>query len=157
MRSLVLTLLVAVLTGLGAPAAAVDREVPYWASIRAKTMNARVGPAKTYKIAWLYQRQQLPLKVIRVKEGWRMIEDQDGARGWVLQQFLSPDRSAVVIGPGPTEMRAESGGAGRVQWQVEPGVVGKLGDCGNGWCRLDTGAGHVGYLPQARLWGAGKP
>jgi SH3-like domain-containing protein len=145
------------IAGLGAPVAAADRAVPYWAAIRAKTMNARVGPARDYKIVWRYQRQQLPLKVIRVKEGWRMIQDQDGATGWVLQQFLTPERSAVVTGAGLSEMRAEAGGQGRVLWQVEPGVVGKLGDCAAGWCRLDTGAGHAGYLPQARLWGAGVP
>jgi SH3-like domain-containing protein len=145
------------LCGLSVPAGAVDRAVPYWASMRTTAMNARKGPAKEYPIAWLYRRQQLPLKVIRVKESWRMIQDQDGETGWVLAQFLSPDRTAVVTGKGLAEMRSAAGGEGSVLWQVEPGVVGKLGDCAGGWCRLDTGAGHVGYLDVNRLWGAAAP
>jgi SH3-like domain-containing protein len=145
------------LSSLWGPARAVDRAVPYWASMRTTAMNARKGPAKEYPIAWLYQRQQLPLKVIRVKESWRMIQDQDGDTGWVLAQFLSPDRTAVVTGKGLAEMRSAAGAEGGVLWQVEPGVVGKLGECAGGWCRLDTGAGHIGYLDQNRLWGVGAP
>jgi SH3-like domain-containing protein len=157
MRRPLLALLLVALAAAAAPAAAADREVPYWASIRAKVMNARKGPAHAYPIAWVYERQQLPLKVVRVKEGWRLVQDQDGDTGWVLAQFLSPDRTAVVTGKGLAEMHAGAGGDGRMLWQVEPGVVGKLGDCAGGWCRLDAGAGHVGYLPQERLWGAGAP
>lgn len=152
MRRILLGLLFAALAGTALPARAAVREVPYWASIRAKVMNARRGPAHGYPIAWVYRRQQLPLKVIRLKEGWRLVQDQDGDTGWVLAQFLSPDRTAVVTGKGLTQMRAEATPEARLLWQVEPGVVGKLGDCEGGWCRLDTGAGHVGYLPQDRLW-----
>jgi len=138
-------------------ASAAPRQVPYWASIRAKIVNMRKGPAPAYPIAWVYKRQQLPLKVLRLKEGWRLVQDQDGEQGWILAQFLSPDRSAVVTGQGMTEMHAEAGGAGKMLWQVEPGVVGKLGPCGAGWCRFDVGAGHVGFVAQSRLWGAGEP
>jgi len=44
----------------------------------------RVGPGEDYRINWVYHRAHLPVKVLRVMEGWRLIEDPDGARGWVL-------------------------------------------------------------------------
>ena len=49
-----------------APAAAQDREVPYWASLRVDEVNMRVGPSAEYKIAWVYRRQGLPVRVVRI-------------------------------------------------------------------------------------------
>lgn len=151
-----LTSLALPFASIATPAAAQDREVPYWASIRVEEVNMRVGPGGTYRIAWVYHRKQLPLRVLRLKEGWRLVEDPDGAQGWVLGQFLSLDRTAIVTGQGPAEMRAKGSAGGKLMWRIEPGVVGKLGDCEAGWCRFAVGA-HVGFVEQARLWGAGTP
>lgn len=139
------------------PAHAEDRAVPYWAALRARQVNMRVGPSESYRISWVYRRQQLPIKVLRLKEGWRLVEDPDGARGWMLAQFLSPDRTALVVGEGLAEMRGGEGGSGALLWHMQPGVVGRLGACAAGWCRFDVGGGHVGYAPSARLWGSGAP
>jgi SH3-like domain-containing protein len=144
------------LLALSTPLAAAERAVPYWASIRSKEVNMRVGPAHDYRISWVYRRPQLPMKVVRLKEGWRLVEDPAGERGWMLAQFLSPEHSALVTGTGPAEMRAEGRAGAKLLWRIEPGVVGKLGNCDAGWCRLDA-AGHVGFVPQDRLWGAGEP
>src|ERR1043166_849615 len=122
-----------VLGALAAPAAAQNREVPYWASLTADKVNLRVGPARDYKISWLYVRKGLPVKVVRLHEGWRLVEDPEGTQGWVLSRFLSRKRGALVKG-GIAEMRERAGGGGRLLWRLEPGVVGKLGDCAGGWC-----------------------
>jgi SH3-like domain-containing protein len=139
-----------------APVAAQDRQVPYWASLRADQVNMRVGPGEDYRISWLYRRKQLPLKVLRLKEGWRLVEDPDGARGWMLARFLTRERGAIVKGTGLAEMRDKSDPAGRLLWRLQPGVSGALGRCENGWCRLDVG-GRMGWVRQQRLWGAGEP
>ena len=55
------------------PAAAQDEDVPYWASIRADEVNMRVGPAESYGIAWVYRRPELPVRVVRRSEGWRLV------------------------------------------------------------------------------------
>src|SRR5687768_9019158 len=106
-----------------APATAQDREVPYWASLRPEKVNMRVGPGEEYPIEWVYKRRGLPLKVVRLKEGWRLVEDPDGARGWMLSRFLTLDRGAYVRGKEPAEVR-ESPGGGRLLWLAEPGVSG---------------------------------
>lgn len=147
-----------VLLAASAPAlAADDEEVPYWASLRADEVNLRVGPAETYRIAWVYRRAGLPMKVLRRMEGWRLVEDPEGARGWMLARFLKRDRGAIVKGQGLAEMRDKGDGGARLLWRLEPGVTGHLGDCDEGWCRLDLGGGRMGYVRQDRLWGAGAP
>lgn len=131
-------------------------ETPYWASIRAAEVNMRAGPGEDYRINWVYRRPDLPLKVIRIKEGWRLVQDPDGAQGWVLARFLTRQRTAYVQGKGAAEMRESGNGSAKLLWKVAPGVVGLLGDCADGWCALSIGP-RKGYVQQARLWGAGEP
>jgi SH3-like domain-containing protein len=141
---------------IAAPASAQDRETPYWASLRASEVNMRVGPSEEYAIDWVYHRAHLPVKVVRIKEGWRLVRDPDGAEGWIVARLLSPDRSVLVIGQGLAPMRDVPSQEGQVLWQLEPGVVGILEDCESAWCQLDVD-GHKGWVSQMRLWGAGDP
>ncbi|HUQ13612.1 MAG TPA: SH3 domain-containing protein [Novosphingobium sp.] len=137
-----------------APSArAQDREVPYWATLTADKVNMRVGPARDYGVAWVYRRDGLPLKVVRLHEGWRLVQDPDGARGWILSRFLSRARGAIVQRQ-VAEIRDKP--AGRVLWRAAPGVVGRLGDCERKWCRFDTD-GHKGWIAADTIWGEGEP
>lgn len=145
--------LAAAFLALPATAQAKD-ELPYWATLTADKVHMRVGPARDYAIRWVYRRDGLPLKVVRLHEGWRLVEDPDGARGWILARFLSRARGAVVTGDGG-EIREKPGG-GKLMWRVEPGVVGQLGDCRDGWCKLNV-TGHKGWISGKAIWGDGKP
>lgn len=149
-------LIIALLFVAAFPAQAQDREVPYWASLRVDEVNMRVGPSESYPVEWVYRRAMLPVKVVRLYQGWRRVRDQDGAEGWIVARLLSPDRSAVVIGKGLAAMRVEGSEGAALRWNLEPGVVGKLGDCDSGWCEFGVGA-HKGWVEQKRLWGAGDP
>lgn len=140
------------------PALAQDREVPYWATIRgsASELNMRVGPSADYPISWVYKRPGLPVKVLRVHESWRLVQDPSGAKGWVASRLLSPDRGAIVTGGRPTAMRAGPSAESALRWFIEGGVVGGLGDCTLGWCEF-TVEKRSGWVEQRRLWGAGNP
>ena len=138
------------------PLAAEKGAVRYWASLRVGEANMRAGPSEDYRISWVYRRLDLPLKVVRLKEGWRLVEDPDGARGWMLAQFLKRERGAIVVGNGLAEMREAGNPDARLLWGLEPGVVGTLGECAGSWCAL-TVAGRTGFVPRDRLWGAGEP
>ncbi|WP_395395057.1 SH3 domain-containing protein [Novosphingobium sp. BL-8A] len=141
---------------LSAPAmAADDGKVPYWASIDADIANLRVGPGESYKIDWVYRRPHLPVKVIRREGPWRLVEDPDGTQGWMRDLLLSRTRSAMVRAKDVIEMHAEPKSSAAMLWRVEPGVVGLLGECKDGWCSFDV-AGHKGFVEQEQLWGAGS-
>ncbi|WEK46917.1 MAG: SH3 domain-containing protein [Candidatus Andeanibacterium colombiense] len=116
----------------------------------------RVGPSEDYQVSWVYRREGLPVKVVRLREGWRLVRDPDGAQGWILARLLNPARTGLVIGKGPTAIRAGASEAAKLLWNVEPGAIGKLGDCDEGWCELNV-RGHKGWVRQSRLWGAGEP
>ncbi|MBX7526904.1 SH3 domain-containing protein [Qipengyuania vesicularis] len=140
------------LAALSIPAKAQDRETPYWASLRANEINMRVGPSADYKIDWVYRRKGLPVKVVRVMEGWRLVQDPDGTQGWIAARLLSPERSAIVAGEGLAAMYEDADQSSTLKWRLEPGVVGSLGDCSRGWCELTIG-NRAGWVRQERLWG----
>jgi SH3-like domain-containing protein len=152
MRLAVLVLALA----LGAPLASQERAVPYWASIKAAKLNMRAGPGRDFPIRWVYKRPGLPLKVVRVHQGWRLVRDPAGDEGWVTANLLSKERGAIVIGKGLAAMREKPSDGARLRWNAAPGVVGMIDDCDAGWCEFDV-AGRAGYVRADRLWGAGKP
>lgn len=133
-----------------------QRETPYWATIDTSKLNMRVGPSTEYRIQWVFKRDGLPVKVLRLKDGWRYIEDPAGDQGWVAARMLSAQRGALVTGEGHAPMRTAPADNSSLKWNLEPGVVATLGDCEAGWCMVTIG-GREGYVPASRLWGAGAP
>ena len=139
------------------PALAQDAaKTPYWATVRSEEVNMRVGPGEDYRIIWVYKRPLLPLKVLRMKEGWRYVEDPGGAKGWVLGSLLARKRGGYIQGTEPAEIREGAGGGSKLLWRLAPGVIGELGDCAKGWCGFAVGP-RKGYVAQDRIWGAGEP
>ncbi|WP_126174941.1 SH3 domain-containing protein [Tsuneonella rigui] len=151
MRRIVLAALVLV----AAPLAAQEREVPYWASIKAEVLNLRAGPGRDYPVRWVYHRAGLPLKVVRVHEGWRLVRDPAGDEGWVTANLLSKERGGIVIGQGLAAIREKPSDNSKLRWNAEPGVVGRIDDCEAGWCDFDVG-GRRGYMRAERLWGSAE-
>lgn len=139
------------------PCAAESGDAPYWVSLRASPSNMRVGPGRDYRINWIYQRAGLPLKVLREMHEWVLVEDPDGARGWMLTQFVSRKAHTAMVRGAVVEIRENRDGSGRVLWRAEPGVIARVnGDCTGGWCRIDID-GRQGFVPATALWGGEKP
>lgn len=126
--------------------------LPYYASISAAKARMRTGPARTYPANWLYQRVGLPVKVVAVFKEWRKVEDPDGTQGWMQANLLSPTRTAIVHGARPVAMFEQPREGTRVMWRAAPGVVGRIGHCGGGWCRIDV-RGQIGFVETNGLWG----
>ncbi|WP_310468825.1 SH3 domain-containing protein, partial [Sphingomonas sp.] len=144
----------AVLTLLAAPAAAQDKTPPYWASIASGEAMMRTGPGKNYPGVWLYKRRDLPIRVVKTYPNWRLIEDPDGTKGWMLVTLLSDRRTAIVKPGQPRAIHAEPADTSRVRYRAEPGVVGRIEKCANGWCRI-TIAHREGHIRIADIWGVG--
>lgn len=141
------------IVGFLAPLKAQDRVLPYWASLRYEKVNMRAGPSAEYPVAWVYLRKGLPVKVVRVREGWRLVEDHDGEQGWIAASQLDPARGGMVIGTGNTEVHAEPSPASAIKWRAAPGVVARIKACTNNWCEVDI-EGRKGWMSAERLWGA---
>ena len=129
-----------------------QRQPPYWASISAGRAMMRTGPSQTYPATWLYVRPDLPIRVIGVMGDWRRVQDPDGTIGWMLVRLLSDQRSGIVRGQSPQPMYEAANQASAIRYRAEPGVVGRVSNCGDGWCLFDV-AGKRGYIRVDTLWG----
>ncbi|WP_411269188.1 SH3 domain-containing protein [Sphingobium sp. SCG-1] len=137
----------------GTPASAQSRKpLPYWASISEPEARMRVGPNLDYPSNWVYRRRDLPVKVVQVLGNWRKIEDSSGTRGWMHVRLLS-DAATAIVKDGVTEMRDRPSDDAKLIYRVQAGVVGRVADCGSGWCAFDV-AGKKGYVRASSLWGA---
>jgi SH3-like domain-containing protein len=138
-----------------APAAAQERQPPYWASIASGEAMMRTGPARNYPGTWLYKRRDLPIRVLKTYPNWRLIEDPDGTKGWMLVTLLSDRRTAIVKRGDPRPIRAEPNESAKVRYLAEQGVVGRIDRCKGGWCRITIGK-KLGYIHTSDLWGVSE-
>jgi len=137
---------------LSVPAAAQDKQPPYWASIASGEAMMRTGPGRNYPGIWLYKRRDLPVRVLKLYPNWRLIEDPDGARGWMLVTLLSDRRTAMVKKGEPRTIHSEPSEGASVRYRAEPGVVGRIDKCRSGWCRIEVGKKR-GFIRTGDIWG----
>jgi SH3-like domain-containing protein len=145
----------AVILALAVPAAAQDRQPPYWASIASGEAMMRTGPGRNYPGTWLYKRRDLPVRVVKTYPNWRMIEDPDGTRGWMLVRLLSDQRTAIVNPGEPKAIHVEPNERSRIRYRAEHGVVGRISSCRDGWCRIAIGK-RQGHIRIGDIWGVGE-
>jgi SH3-like domain-containing protein len=148
-------LAIAALVAFAAPVAAQEKQPPYWASIASGEAMMRTGPGKNYPGTWLYKRRDLPVRVVKTYPNWRLIEDPDGTRGWMLVTLLSDRRTAIVKPGQPRPIHERPDPSSRVAYLAEHGVVGRVDHCGDGWCRIRLGK-RQGHIRTSDLWGVSE-
>lgn len=151
MTSRHLLLVAALMTVVGPASAQSDPQLPYWASISVDEARMRKGPSPDVPVIWEYRRKDLPVKVIARFETWRKIEDPDGTQGWMASRLLSRTRTAIVTDEIRPLREAASLSAG-VAYRAEPGVVGRITDCKDGWCLFEV-KGRKGWIQTGHIWG----
>ncbi|WP_298670633.1 SH3 domain-containing protein [uncultured Sphingomonas sp.] len=139
------------LTVHSAIAADQPKKAPYFASIAPSRARMRSGPGRSYPATWLYVRADLPVRVVDAFKDWRKVEDPAGVQGWMQGKMVSQRRTALVLGE-IVELREKPSAGGKVTWRAEPGVVGRVSQCGGGWCRFDVN-GRAGFVETDHLWG----
>ncbi len=129
--------------------------LPRWVSFRSDQVNLRTGPGTQYPIDWVYHRRDLPVEVLREFEVWRLVEEQDGTKGWVHQATLTGRRGFVVQNTEQVLRTGASDTADPVA-RLEPGVVGHIRHCAAGfaWCEVQVGD-YRGWLKRDGMYGVG--
>jgi SH3-like domain-containing protein len=128
-------------------------KLPRYACLRSDDVNMRAGPGERYPVLWQYKRRDLPVKIEREFDVWRLVEDMEGIKGWVNQALLTGRRTFVITTPDPVPLRAAAAETETTVAILKPGVVGRILACDTSpWCRVQV-ADYQGYLPRTAFWG----
>ena len=150
--AILLLLIAAMLFAVGEVVHAQSKMPPYWASLSVNEARMRVGPSLDYPSNWVYQRKDLPVRVLQIHGNWRKIKDETGTEGWMHVRLLSDVQTAIVTVPEGSVYEKRSESSSRL-YRVERGVVGRVSGCADGWCAIDIG-GKRGFIETDELWGA---
>jgi len=136
-------------------AVAQEKQPPYWASIASGQAMTHTGPGRNYPNVWLYQRRDLPVRVVKKYDNWRLIQDPDGAQGWMLVTMLSDRRTAIVKPGDPRPIRVGPYDNAKAAYMAQHGVVGRISKCRDGWCRIEIDR-RKGYVHTSDIWGVAE-
>jgi SH3-like domain-containing protein len=125
--------------------------MPRYVSLKANEANVRRGPSLSHRIDWVFQRRNMPLRVIGEYGHWRRVVDREGMGGWVHYSLLSGNRT-VIIDQDMLTLRQRPEAQGMEIAHLELGVIADLGECGPEWCRLRAG-GYRGWAQKTALFG----
>lgn len=125
--------------------------LPRFVSLRASEINLRIGPGTRFPIDWVYRRPGLPVEIINEHDTWRQIRDHENTVGWVHMSMLSSRRGVLIVGELRT-LRRDPDDLSQPVAYLEPGVVGQLERCAQGWCRVEV-AGVSGWLSRHEVFG----
>jgi SH3-like domain-containing protein len=145
-------LLLAVAPALAAEDEANAPKVPRFVSLDADKVNLRTGPGQRYPIDWVLTRRDMPVEVIAQFENWRRIRQWDGTTGWVQQNLLTGKRHAIVAKGDVRPVHRQPDPASALVARAEPGVISRLTECREAWCRIETPS-VSGWMRRADLWG----
>lgn len=126
------------------------KPVPRFESLRYSAVHGRRGPTRDHEIVWRYEREGMPVLVVKETQGWAQIRDADGDETWVQDRMLSDARHALLLKK--AVMRKRPNELSRGIASIQSGVVADLDTCEEGWCRIKAD-GFKGWVEQAALWG----
>ncbi len=127
--------------------------LPRFAALRSDEVYMRSGPGPRYPIDWVYKRRDLPVEIEREFDIWRLVRDQEGVRGWVNTQTLSPRRTGVVTGA-ERVLRHDASDTGAAVARLKPGVIFRLRSCEatSDWCQASV-QDYRGWMKRSDMWG----
>ena len=144
----------AVLLFVAVPARADDKPgVPRFASLRVGEVNLRSGPGTKYPIQFVYHHKGLPVEILSEYDIWLKVRDWQGSEGWVHERMITPARTIIIKTDTRTIYRDPARDSPALA-KLEPGVVARLLECRNAWCRIETEKQNIkGWLLRTEVWG----
>lgn len=125
--------------------------LPRFATLHSDKVNLRTGPGQRYPIEWVFIRKDLPVEIVAQFEHWRRIRDWEGTEGWVQEHMLNGKREVMIRGA-VRALRRSPDLAGAPVARAEPGVMAKLLECRDAWCRIEVDD-VTGWVQRGDVWG----
>ena len=123
----------------------------YFLMLKNNKVNVRYGPDLNSPIKYIYNKKNLPIKVIDKKENFRRIIDIKNNGGWIHASQLKKNKSFIllenqILFSKPTKYS-------KPIVKISSGRLLLVKKCKLKWCRIKT-ENYTGWLEIKNVWGS---
>ena len=119
-------------------------------SLKKNKVNVRYGPSFDSDIKFVYNKINLPVKLIDKKENFRRIIDLKNNGGWIHVSQLKKINSVITINDKILFKKPNS--FAKPIAQIKKGRLLMLQKCEDGWCKVKTD-NFDGWIKANNTWG----
>ena len=122
-------------------------------SLKKSKVNVRYGPSFESPVKFIYNKIDLPIKLIDKKENWRRILDVKNNSGWIHSSQLKPINSIITLSDKILFKRPTI--FSKPIAKIKKGRVLIIQNCQTNWCKIKTD-NIKGWIQRKNLWGKVK-
>ena len=122
---------------------------PKYASIKKEKAYSRHNASFDAPLEWIYQKENLPILIIRERDNWREIRDIDGSVSWMHVSMISNKRTFINKQDQNLLKYKDNNIISAI---VKKGVVGKIINCDEVFCKVKIKK-YKGWVEKKYLWG----
>ena len=122
-------------------------------SLKKSKVNVRYGPSFESPVKFIYNKIDLPIKLIDKKENWRRILDVKNNSGWIHSSQLKQINSIITLSDKILFKRPTI--FSKPIAQIKKGRVLIIQNCQTNWCKIKTD-NIKGWIQRKNLWGKVK-
>ena len=122
-------------------------------SLKKEKVNVRYGPGFDYPIKYVYNKLNLPIKLIDKKDNFRRIIDQKKNSGWIHVSQLKKANSIIILEDKILFLKPSI--FSKPISLIKEGRLLLIKKCNNQWCRVKSGD-YLGWIITDNVWGTLK-
>ena len=122
-------------------------------SLKKYKVNVRYGPSFESPVKFIYNKIDLPIKLIDKKENWRRILDVKNNSGWIHSSQLKQINSIITLSDKILFKRPTI--FSKPIAKIKKGRVLIIQNCQTNWCKIKTD-NIKGWIQRKNLWGKVK-
>ena len=122
-------------------------------SLKKEKVNVRYGPGFDYPIKYVYNKLNLPIKLIDKKDNFRRIIDQKKNSGWIHVSQLKKANSIIILEDKILFLKPSI--FSKPISLIKEGRLLLIKKCNNQWCRVKSG-NYLGWIITDNVWGTLK-
>ena len=122
-------------------------------SLKKNKVNVRYGPSFESPVKFIYNKKDLPIKLIDKKENWRRILDVKNNSGWIHSSQLKQINSIITLSDKILFKRPTI--FSKPIAKIKKGRVLIIQNCQINWCKIKTD-NIKGWIQRKNLWGKVK-
>lgn len=127
----------------------------YYANIKTKKVNVRVGPGLQYPIKYIYYQENMPIIIVNKYQNWVQIQDYNNDLGWILEKFVDYGKKRYILILKDMNLYSYPDKSSDIKAKLEKNIVARISKCEKEWCKIKVQK-FSGWVLRHHIWGISK-